>query len=249
MESGDGGQWAGPSQATRREGQNVAELGSHQQSSRWQCQKGGRTPRGRPEMHSVITTPSGFGVLSLWRESCVLQSAQEAKPWPFYSGALEASSDLQASLRHNKIFSHAESQNPGIHPKPADLIGFLRRGLGIRTITDASDEMFVHAQLCLTLRYHGLETSSVHGIFQARILEWVAISSSRGSSQPRDHTHVSCISCIVRQVLYHCANREVLLMKVSIQKHWKRKNKICSILHVTTGESYPCKEAQQALSS
>ena len=36
--------------------------------------------------------------------------------------------------------------------------------------------------------------SSVHGIFQARILEWVTISSSRGSSQPRDRTQVSCIA-------------------------------------------------------
>ena len=34
----------------------------------------------------------------------------------------------------------------------------------------------------------------VHGIFQARILEWAAISSSRGSSQPRDQTRVSCIA-------------------------------------------------------
>ena len=34
--------------------------------------------------------------------------------------------------------------------------------------------------------------SSVHEIFQARILEWVAISFSRGSSQPRDRTQVSC---------------------------------------------------------
>ena len=34
--------------------------------------------------------------------------------------------------------------------------------------------------------------SSVHGILQARILEWVAIPSSRGSSQPRDQTQVSC---------------------------------------------------------
>ena len=33
--------------------------------------------------------------------------------------------------------------------------------------------------------------SSIHGILQARILEWVAISSSRGSSQPRDQTQVS----------------------------------------------------------
>ena len=41
--------------------------------------------------------------------------------------------------------------------------------------------------------------SSVHGIFQARILEWVAISSSRGSSPPRDRTHVSFIG---RRILY-----------------------------------------------
>ena len=35
---------------------------------------------------------------------------------------------------------------------------------------------------------------SVHGIFQARVLEWVAISFSRGSSRPRDRTQVSCIA-------------------------------------------------------
>ena len=42
-----------------------------------------------------------------------------------------------------------------------------------------------------------LPGSSVHGISQARILECVAISSSRGFSQPRDGTHVSCVSCLV----------------------------------------------------
>ena len=35
---------------------------------------------------------------------------------------------------------------------------------------------------------------SIHGILQARILEWVVISFSRGSSQPRDRTQVSCIA-------------------------------------------------------
>ena len=45
--------------------------------------------------------------------------------------------------------------------------------------------------------------SSVRGIFQARILEWVAMPSSRGSSQPRDHTRVSYVSCTGRQVLDH----------------------------------------------
>ena len=52
-------------------------------------------------------------------------------------------------------------------------------------------------QLCLTLCNPmdcSLPGSSVHGILQARILEWVAISFSRGSSWPRDWTHVSCVS-------------------------------------------------------
>ena len=42
--------------------------------------------------------------------------------------------------------------------------------------------------------------SSVHGILQTRILEWVATPSSRGSSQPRDQTCVSYISCTGKQV-------------------------------------------------
>ena len=47
--------------------------------------------------------------------------------------------------------------------------------------------------------------SSAHGILQARILERVAISSSRGSSQPQDQTHISCSG---RRVLYHWATWE-----------------------------------------
>ena len=43
---------------------------------------------------------------------------------------------------------------------------------------------------------YNLPGSSFHGIFLARILEWVAISFCRGSSQPRDQTQVSHISCI-----------------------------------------------------
>ena len=39
-----------------------------------------------------------------------------------------------------------------------------------------------------------LPGSSIRGIFQARVLEWVAISFSRGSSQPRDQTQVSHIA-------------------------------------------------------
>ena len=62
--------------------------------------------------------------------------------------------------------------------------------------TNHSTPMSEVAQSCPTLCYPvdcSPLGSSVHGIFQARILEWVAISFSRGSSQPRDPTWVSCI--------------------------------------------------------
>ena len=60
------------------------------------------------------------------------------------------------------------------------------------------------AQLCLTLcssMERSLPGSCVHGILQARILEWVAISLSRGSSRPRDWTLISCICCIAGRFL------------------------------------------------
>ena len=51
-------------------------------------------------------------------------------------------------------------------------------------------------QSCLTLwdpMDCSLPGSSAHGVLQARILEWVAMPSSRGSSQPRNPTHISCL--------------------------------------------------------
>ena len=64
----------------------------------------------------------------------------------------------------------------------------------------------VHAQLCLTLcdpRVCSPPGSSVHGISQARILEWVAIPFFRVYSLPRDISGISFVSCIGRQILYH----------------------------------------------
>ena len=60
-------------------------------------------------------------------------------------------------------------------------------------------------QSCLTLCSPmdcSLPGSSVQGILQARILEWVAMPSSRGSSRPGARTRVSCVSCIGTWVLY-----------------------------------------------
>ena len=57
----------------------------------------------------------------------------------------------------------------------------------------------IHVQLCIPMdcSHPG---SSVHGILQARILEWIAIFSFRGSSPPRDWICVSCSSCFARRI-------------------------------------------------
>ena len=65
---------------------------------------------------------------------------------------------------------------------------------------------------CLTLWVPmdcSLPAFSVLEISQARILEWVAVLFSRGSSWPRDQTHISYIG---RQILYHRATREALIL-------------------------------------
>ena len=71
--------------------------------------------------------------------------------------------------------------------------------------------MCEYAQVCLTLcdpKDCSLPNSLVHGISQARILKWLAISFSRGSSQPRDRTGFSCVSCTGRWILYGWATWE-----------------------------------------
>ena len=66
--------------------------------------------------------------------------------------------------------------------------------------------------------------SSVHGISQARILEWVAISFSRLSSQPRAQTHVSGIG---RQILHHWVTREA-----HNENYWIKSNCFfCTSIH------------------
>ena len=78
---------------------------------------------------------------------------------------------------------------------------------------------FSHVQLCDPMDCSPAG-SSVCGtqILQARILEWIAITFSRGSSQPRDWTLVSCID---RQILYHCTTWEAQIYKKIINMYWK----------------------------
>ena len=82
-----------------------------------------------------------------------------------------------------------------------DKIRAMKKGL---PFIDWFTQIFVRVssvtQSCLTIcspMDYSPTGSSVHGIFQVRILVWVA-TSSRGSSQPRDRTHISCIFCTAR---------------------------------------------------
>ena len=62
---------------------------------------------------------------------------------------------------------------------------------------------FSRVWLCAALWTVVPADSSVHGILQARRLEWVVMPFSRGSLKPKDRTHISVVSCIGRRVLYH----------------------------------------------
>ena len=71
------------------------------------------------------------------------------------------------------------------------------------------------AQSCLTLCNAmdcSLPLSSIHGLLQARVPEWVAISSSRASSQPKDWTQVSCTA---DRCFTLWGNREALMRRLS----------------------------------
>ena len=77
------------------------------------------------------------------------------------------------------------------------------------------------SQSCLTL-CHPTDCSppgsSVHGILQARVLEWVTIIFSRASSWPRDGTQVSGLHC--RQILYHLSHQGSPKQLCSNWKNW-----------------------------
>ena len=83
----------------------------------------------------------------------------------------------------------------------------------------------VCAQWCLTPcdpMDCSLPGSSVHGILHARILEWVASSFSRESTEPRNWTHTFCVSCTGGQILSHWATWEAHHNQIAKIK-WFRK--------------------------
>ena len=87
--------------------------------------------------------------------------------------------------------------------------------------------VWVCAQLCPTLCNPmdcSLPGSAVHGILQARRLEWVAISSSKRSSQLRDRTHIPHIA---RWILYHWATWEAHEERGELKRWSQQKSLKC----------------------
>ena len=92
-------------------------------------------------------------------------------------------------------------------------------------------------KLCLSLLlFHGLQPTrplcpwDFPGILG--FLEWVAISFSRGSSQPRDQTHISCLYCIGRWILPHWATWEAYLIN-PFESHTTLMSKVEKIIEIS----------------
>ena len=84
-------------------------------------------------------------------------------------------------------------------------------------------------------------SSSVHGILQARILEWIAISFSRGSSRPRDRTQVSHIA---GRHFNLCATKEALNYKNTVSQKTSYRDTELQIQVLTSKISKGGKEAR-----
>ena len=112
-------------------------------------------------------------------------------------------SDLLADQGTLKSLLQCHSSKASKAPYPIPwqlLIYFLNWRICLLVCVQSLSQVLLFAAPC---SINSPPSSSVHGIFQARILEWVAISYSRGSSWPRDWIHVSCVFCIVRRILYY----------------------------------------------
>ena len=96
--------------------------------------------------------------------------------------------------------SPGDLPNPGIKPEPpmspALACGFLTTSATWEAQFNSKWSEWSRSFVSNSLHPMGYSLTgfAVHGIFQARVLDWLAISFSRGSSRPRDQTQVSCIT-------------------------------------------------------
>ena len=117
------------------------------------------------------------------------------------SNSLRPRAALPKGIPRQEHWSGMSFPSPEDLPDPwADSLPLNYQGSQSDIVCELS--RFSHALLCSPMGYSP-PGSSVHGILPARILKWVAMPSSRGSSQLSDQIHMSYVSFIARQVLYH----------------------------------------------
>ena len=103
---------------------------------------------------------------------------------------------------HHNLLQYSWLENPTV--KASQRVGYN----WVTKLTDTQTHTRTVTKLCPTLCSFmncSPPGSSVHGTFQARILKWVAISSSRGSSWSRDRTCISSVSWIAKEILHYWA--------------------------------------------
>ena len=148
----------------------------------------------------MVCTLSVGKKISQFYIMCVYECAQSfSHVWLFATlWTITLQAPLSVEFFRQEYCSALPFPTPGVLPHPVfPAYPALTGGVFTRATWEKKEKESKVAQLCLTLGDPldcSLPGSSVHGILQARILEWVAISFSRGSSWPRDGTQVSCIT-------------------------------------------------------
>ena len=136
-----------------------------------------------------------------------LQSPLWKPPGPLWSVLWVASLCslclLPAALEQKPELASPEAGSQVVHTSVSAARG-PTRGWGLDLLCSSETENVSHSVISNFFDPMDCTSpgSSVHGILQARILEWVAMPLSRGSSQPKDETRISHVSGTGRRVLY-----------------------------------------------
>ena len=111
---------------------------------------------------------------------------QVGREWGFWPGQGWDRCPHQGTMQKGTLGSSSEDEEMGLR--------FRRSPLPFSIIQNTWIKNGYDFTLHYDMQWDGSPGSCVHGISQARILEWVAVPFSSGSSQPRDQTWVSCIA-------------------------------------------------------
>ena len=165
-------------------------------------------------------------------EACLHPGVTVVGPWPACSPHLPSEKTLLLHSHYYLLFfKYMQMPSWGIKHKFCDIteftVAFIVLALFSLSCSVVSSPvqltLFLFHRVCVRARVHAQPcatlgdpvdcsppSSSVHGSLQAKMLGWIAISFSRGSSWPKDQSHISYISCIAGR--FFAAGRALLLI-------------------------------------